>query len=113
MTRLDELNRVYDKMQADEAKGLPRDMDAFRFALARYLDWCLAEDLRTWQRCGERACRRAKSCMTSLDECPLLPPVPEMTPEENAKWRAELYDALEARVAEIELGEADGIDQHS
>ena len=83
---------------------MPQDMDEFRFDLARRIDRFVADRLGCWERCDERECRRARACRSPQIQCPILPPPPVLTPEEDAKWRAEFYDALKARVAEIEQG---------
>lgn len=88
-------------------------MDEFRNDLARRINRYVADHMGCWERCDERACRRARACRSPQIRCPLLPQLPPLTPEEDAAWRAKLYYALKARVAEIEQGETDGIDQQS
>ena len=92
---------------------MPQDMDEFRNDLARRINRYVADRQGVWERCDERECRRARACRSVQIRCPMLPPPPVLTPEEDAQWRAELYYALKARVAEIEQGETDGIDQQS
>lgn len=92
---------------------MPQDMDEFRNDLALRINRFVADHMGCWERCDERECRRARACRSPQIRCLLLPPPAVLTAEEDATWRAKLYYALKARVAEIERGETDGIDQQS
>ncbi|HWK95319.1 MAG TPA: hypothetical protein VNR39_07840 [Pseudolabrys sp.] len=92
---------------------MPQDMDEFRFDLARRINRYVANHLGCWERCDERECRRARASRSPQIACPISPPPPVLTPEEDAQCRAEFYDAIKARMAEIEQAGDDGIDQQS
>lgn len=91
----------------------PKDVHAFREALARRIQQLIARELRCWRTCALPACRRARACRLSPHGCPALPPLPEETEEEAARTRANVQRLLRELVARGRRAEADGIDQQS
>lgn len=80
-------NKAQVRADAVEEIGddpVPKDMDEFRFELARRIHVFIANREQLWRSCRERACRRAHSCQTQRRvPCSNRPPSPPRDPE---KW---------------------------
>ncbi|MCF8476686.1 MAG: hypothetical protein K9G60_06625 [Pseudolabrys sp.] len=81
----------------------PRDIEAFRRDLARRLHVVIGDQQLYWRGCPERVCRRARRCRAPRGVCAGAPPLPPMTPEQQALGIArvgqEIAKALQARGA--------------
>lgn len=113
MTRMNKTSYPNEHTSALSDDFVPEDMDAYRIELTRHINRFLAEHYGCWRRCGEESCRRARACCSPQIPCPILPPAPEMSAQEDAECRAEIYRAVKAEVARREAAAADGIDQQS
>lgn len=74
----------------------PQDMVAFRNELARRLHVIIGNQQGYWRHCPQRCCRRARACRVPTMQCSGAPPMPETTPEQVARVKAELRAALMA-----------------
>lgn len=101
MTRQEKDSHSDDYPFALNEYGAPADMDEFRFDLARSIARFQSNSEKGWERCGNRECRRARACRTQDMSCPVLPPPPEMTAQEQAYWMADFQRQLHAYLAEI------------
>jgi hypothetical protein len=54
------------------------------------------------RRCREPVCRLAKRCVGPTMRCQRDFPAPKLTPEEDARVRAEILHAIKRRRAEID-----------
>jgi hypothetical protein len=77
---------------------VPADIDEFRNAMARRISILIANDAGYWRSCKEAACRRAHACLAPHIHCSNAPPLPPMSPEEEARRRAEVLRALKQTI---------------
>ncbi len=81
----------------------PRSLDELRSRLNRRLS-----DMREgWRRCDNGLCRRWKQCCGEGPEVKCTDdgrPRRELSPEQSAKVRSDLYKAIKARRAELAAG---------
>jgi hypothetical protein len=86
--------RAASLAQRLQAAGLdgdpPADIDAFRNAMARRIHIAIND----WQGCTERLCRRLRDCLAPSGACTNAKPLPPMSPEEEARRRAEVVRAF-------------------
>ena len=88
--------------QPDDDDPVPKDIDEFRYAMARRIYKFIGDRERAWRDCPEACCRRARHCIAPSCKCVNLPPMPPMSEEESARAVAEFYRALRARCDEID-----------
>ncbi len=88
--------------QPDDDDPVPKDIDAFRYAMARRIHKFIGDHERAWRHCPEGCCRRARHCIALSGDCTHRPPgpEPEPTPEQFARFMAQLQRALRERLAE-------------
>ena len=93
--------RAADCRRRMKAAGLdkdevPDDMDEVRNQMARRINMFVNE----WEGCPEALCRRNRGCMAPNIDCTNARDV-TMTEEEWDNARADIYKAVQARVAEL------------
>jgi hypothetical protein len=85
-----------------QAAGLdgdpPKDIDAFRNAMARRISMAI----NTWQGCPQRLCRRLRGCMAPDVTCSNAEPLPPMSPEEETRRLAEVMRAFKQAAEQYE-----------
>src|SRR5579884_744246 len=81
----------------------PEDMDACRLELARRIYRFVADRSYRWRTCPERACKRARACMTREGRCRNLePPKRPASERDIARAQTWLRRALEQRLEQEE-----------
>lgn len=83
---------------SDADDAVPADPELARYALARKL----LTFSRMPRRCREPVCRRSKRCAGPDMRCQRDFPQPPMTPEEDARVRAEVRRLLDREIARRE-----------
>ena len=84
--------------QPDDGDPVPKDIDAFRYALARRIHRFIGDHERAWRHCPEGCCRRARHCIAPSGKCVNLPPRRPMTAEQDARFRAQLHRMVRERL---------------
>ena len=97
-----------DFMRASNKQTVPpqqsdEDVEQLRMELARRVAH-LAYD-KYWRTCRRPACQRHRQCAVPDLRCTNAPPPPVLTPDQEAASRAQLFRALQRRLAELQ-GEA-------
>lgn len=81
-----------DAMFPDEP---PRDVDAFRFMLARKIGMFIGARKQYWRGCKEPACRRMRACVAPRIRCSNAPPLPpDPNGRRGARAMAQVSSAL-------------------
>ena len=84
--------------QPDDDDPVPKDIDEFRYAMARRIHRFIGDHERAWRHCPEGCCRRARHCLAPRGNCTQRPPGPEPTPEQFARFMAQVQRALRERL---------------
>jgi hypothetical protein len=84
---------------------VPENIDDFRNELARRISRLIAVEQGYWRGCQERACRRRRACVAPRIHCSNAPPLPPMTPEQEAQAIAQVQHMLREVMAQREQGE--------
>ncbi len=86
------------KPKPDEAQAKP-DVEQLRLELMRKVAR-MAND-RNWPSCRRPACQRHRYCAAPDFRCANAPPALTLTPDQEAAARAQLFRALQRRLAEL------------
>jgi hypothetical protein len=90
--------------QAAEEGDPPKDIDVFRYAMARRIAMFVGERRQAWRRCPEHLCKRHRACLAPHNRCSALPVAPPRTPEQDARLRANLSRALRQAIEKRGVG---------
>ena len=85
----------------DDDDEVPRDIDAFRYELARRIHVFISRRQGLWRTCREPGCRRHHDCASPRLMCRSAEPEePDPTGERRAKVMADVRRALDVALAQ-------------
>jgi hypothetical protein len=85
----------------DDSDPAPEDIDEFRNNLARRI----AMLINDWHGCRESLCRRQRGCMAPRITCTNHKPGPPVSPDEHARFMADLQREVRAAIDRKARGE--------
>ncbi len=92
-------NKHDSKPKHDEAQAKP-DVDQLRLELVRKVARLVGE--QNWPTCPRPACKRHRRCASGTLDCANAPPAPVLTPDQKAAAKAQLFRALQRRLADLQ-----------
>jgi hypothetical protein len=90
---------------ADDDDPVPANIDEFRTELARRINKFIGDRKKYWRGCKERSCRRHRACAAPRIHCSNAPPSRPSTPQQHARFMAQLQRTLREVQAQREAGE--------
>ncbi len=86
----------------DDDDDMPRDIEAYRLALARRISIGVSSVLKRWRSCAEPSCKRARGCCAPRGVCGNDKPPRPIKPEHDARNRAQLHRMIREQAERLE-----------
>ncbi len=86
----------------DDDDEMPRDMEAFRRALARKISIGVSNVLKRWRSCAAPSCKRARGCCAPRGVCGNVTRSRPIKPEHEARNRAQLHRMIREQAERID-----------